>query len=69
MTTFSAKPHEVRRDWYLIDASGKVLGRLAVEIARRLPPATSEALAIEPAALGVDAAAIGAARLATTPSS
>ena len=36
MTTFSAKPHEVRRDWYLVDASGKVLGRLAAEIARRL---------------------------------
>src|SRR5467141_4110881 len=36
MTTFSAKSHEVRRNWYLIDASGKVLGRLAAEIARRL---------------------------------
>ncbi len=36
MSTFSAKPHEVRRDWYLVDASGKVLGRLAAEIARRL---------------------------------
>ncbi|MGB5079640.1 MAG: 50S ribosomal protein L13 [Burkholderiales bacterium] len=36
MTTFSAKPHEVRRDWYLVDANDKVLGRLAVEIARRL---------------------------------
>jgi len=36
MTTFSAKPHEVKRDWYLVDASGKVLGRLAAEIARRL---------------------------------
>ena len=36
MKTFSAKPHEVRRDWYIIDASDKVLGRLAVEIARRL---------------------------------
>jgi large subunit ribosomal protein L13 len=36
MKTFSAKPHEVRRDWYVIDASGKVLGRLAVEVARRL---------------------------------
>jgi len=36
MTTFSAKPHEVKRDWYLVDASDKVLGRLAVEIARRL---------------------------------
>ena len=36
MTTFSAKPHEVKRDWYLVDANGKVLGRLAAEIARRL---------------------------------
>jgi large subunit ribosomal protein L13 len=36
MKTFSAKPHEVKRDWFIIDASDKVLGRLAVEIARRL---------------------------------
>ncbi|MBX9810114.1 MAG: 50S ribosomal protein L13 [Burkholderiales bacterium] len=36
MKTFSAKPHEVRRDWYIVDASGKVLGRLAAEIAHRL---------------------------------
>jgi large subunit ribosomal protein L13 len=36
MPTFSAKPHEVRRDWYLVDASNRVLGRLAAEIARRL---------------------------------
>ncbi len=36
MKTFSAKEHEVRRDWFLIDASGKTLGRLASEIARRL---------------------------------
>jgi large subunit ribosomal protein L13 len=36
MKTFSAKPHEVKRDWFVIDASDKVLGRLAVEIARRL---------------------------------
>src|SRR5437016_2868378 len=36
MTTFSAKSHEVKRNWYLVDASGKVLGRLAAEIARRL---------------------------------
>jgi large subunit ribosomal protein L13 len=36
MKTFSAKPHEVKHDWYLVDASGKVLGRLAAEIARRL---------------------------------
>ena len=36
MKTFSAKPHEVKREWYLIDASDKVLGRLAVDIAKRL---------------------------------
>ena len=35
MKTFSAKPEEVRRDWYLVDASDKTLGRLATEIARR----------------------------------
>ncbi len=36
MTTVSAKPSEVRREWYLVDATGKTLGRLASEIARRL---------------------------------
>jgi len=36
MKTFSAKPHEVRRDWFVVDATDKVLGRLAVEVARRL---------------------------------
>ncbi len=36
MKTFSAKPHEVQRDWYLVDADGKTLGRLASEVARRL---------------------------------
>ena len=36
MKTFSAKPHEVERGWYIVDASGKVLGRVAAEIARRL---------------------------------
>ena len=36
MKTFSAKAHEVKRDWYIVDASDKVLGRLATEIARRL---------------------------------
>jgi large subunit ribosomal protein L13 len=36
MTTVSTKPADVRRDWYLIDASGKTLGRLATEVARRL---------------------------------
>ncbi|BBL73461.1 50S ribosomal protein L13 [Methylomagnum ishizawai] len=36
MKTFSAKPAEVKRDWYVIDAEGKTLGRLSTEIARRL---------------------------------
>ena len=36
MSTFSAKPEEVRRDWYVVDATGKTLGRLSTEIARRL---------------------------------
>jgi large subunit ribosomal protein L13 len=36
MKTFSAKPHEVKRDWLVVDASDKVLGRLAAEIAHRL---------------------------------
>lgn len=36
MKTFSAKPDEVRREWLLVDAEGKTLGRLATEIAVRL---------------------------------
>lgn len=36
MTTVSAKPAEVVRDWFLVDATGKTLGRLASEIAKRL---------------------------------
>ena len=36
MKTFSAKSHEVRREWLLVDAEGKNLGRLSSEIARRL---------------------------------
>lgn len=36
MKTFSAKGHEVKRDWFVVDASDKVLGRLATEVARRL---------------------------------
>ena len=36
MKTFSAKAHEVRRDWFVVDAADKPLGRLASEIARRL---------------------------------
>jgi large subunit ribosomal protein L13 len=36
MKTFSAKPHEVTHDWFVVDATNKVLGRVAAEIARRL---------------------------------
>jgi large subunit ribosomal protein L13 len=36
MKTFSAKQHEVKRDWLLVDASDKVVGRLASQIALRL---------------------------------
>jgi large subunit ribosomal protein L13 len=36
MKTFSAKPSEVKREWYVIDATDKVLGRVATEIALRL---------------------------------
>lgn len=36
MKTFSAKSETVKRDWYVIDASNKVLGRLAAEVAHRL---------------------------------
>ncbi|MBT8112438.1 MAG: uL13 family ribosomal protein, partial [Gammaproteobacteria bacterium] len=33
-STVSAKPAEVQRDWYLVDATDKTLGRLASEIAK-----------------------------------
>lgn len=33
MRTFSAKPHEIEREWYVVDASGQTLGRLATRIA------------------------------------
>ena len=36
MKTFVAKPESVQRDWYVVDAEGKTLGRLATEIASRL---------------------------------
>jgi large subunit ribosomal protein L13 len=36
MKTFVAKPAEVKRDWYIVDAEGLTLGRMATEIARRL---------------------------------
>jgi len=36
MKTFVAKPAEIKRDWYIVDAEGKTLGRMAAEIASRL---------------------------------
>ncbi|MEE4362025.1 MAG: 50S ribosomal protein L13 [Pseudomonadales bacterium] len=36
MKTLSTKPADVRRDWLVVDATGKTLGRLATEIANRL---------------------------------
>jgi len=36
MKTYTATPSTVKRDWYVVDATDKVLGRLASEIARRL---------------------------------
>ena len=36
MKTTTVKPGEVQRDWYLVDAEGKTLGRLATQIADRL---------------------------------
>ena len=36
MKSYMARPHEVERRWYLVDAQGKTLGRLATEIARLL---------------------------------
>lgn len=36
MRTYTATPSTIKRDWYLIDANDKVLGRMASEVARRL---------------------------------
>ncbi len=36
MKTYTARPKDIRRDWYVVDATDKVLGRLASEVARRL---------------------------------
>ncbi|HET7358745.1 MAG TPA: 50S ribosomal protein L13 [Rhodanobacteraceae bacterium] len=36
MKTFSAKSETVQRDWFLVDATDKTLGRLCTEVARRL---------------------------------
>lgn len=36
MKTFVAKPETVKRDWFIVDAEGKTLGRIATQIASRL---------------------------------
>jgi large subunit ribosomal protein L13 len=36
MTTYSPKPREVQQDWYVVDAAGKTLGRIATQIADTL---------------------------------
>jgi large subunit ribosomal protein L13 len=36
MKTFSAKSADIKRGWFIVDATGKVLGRVAAEVARRL---------------------------------
>ena len=36
MRTYSAKPKDIQRDWFVVDGTDKVLGRLAAEVARRL---------------------------------
>jgi len=36
MKTYNAKPGEIERDWLIVDAEGKTLGRLATQIADRL---------------------------------
>jgi large subunit ribosomal protein L13 len=36
MKTYSPKEHEIQNDWYIIDAEGMILGRLATQIAHRL---------------------------------
>jgi large subunit ribosomal protein L13 len=36
MKTYNAKPGEIERDWLIVDAEGKTLGRLATQIAERL---------------------------------
>jgi large subunit ribosomal protein L13 len=36
MKTYNAKPGEIQRDWLIVDADGKTLGRLATQIAERL---------------------------------
>lgn len=33
MKTFSAKPHQIERKWFVVDAQGRTLGRLATQVA------------------------------------
>ena len=41
MPTYTPKASEIQRDWYVIDAEGLVLGRLATEVARSCGASTS----------------------------
>ena len=36
MKTYSTKPADIKREWHVVDASGKILGRLAAEVASLL---------------------------------
>ena len=36
MKTYTAKPDDIQRDWWIVDAKGKTLGRLASEVAKIL---------------------------------
>jgi len=36
MKTYSTKPSDIKRQWHVVDASGKVLGRLATQVASLL---------------------------------
>ena len=36
MNTFMANPATIERKWYVVDAEGKTLGRLAAEVAKEL---------------------------------
>ena len=36
MKTYVARPSTIKRDWFVVDAEGQTLGRLASEIAKRL---------------------------------
>ena len=37
MKSYIAKPADIKRDWYVVDVAGKTVGRVATEIASRLP--------------------------------